>query len=257
MKLKSECESSNIEIETGFSGNYIKKTQIDSRGISYSNEGLLLEPLMKYVDLQDAKGNFMISYYSNLRDSFVYLATSPIQAKIAFPKVELQNGPIRIRFRFISNTDFPQPAADNNASDEEEKVGHRTKERKIGYIIEKVARWRNLYNGIQNSKGNTVRMTLEEAAKQVDISKKSLDDYLLQLRFGRKFGFNFEEHKNDKVGILRAYVKKFKKLKTRLSTSAGNEELRKILAEKGTPTCKSDKCCVPSPAVIQSKDFTL
>ena len=257
MKVKSECDSSMIEIETGFPGSWIKKTQIDPRVISYNNEGLLLEPLMKYVDLQEAKGNFMISYYSSFRDSFVYLTTSPIQSKIVIPKAELLNGPIRIRFRFISNTDFPQPGVDENASDEGEKVGHRTKERKIGYIIEKVARWRNLYNGIQNSKGNTIRMTLEEAAKQVDISKKSLDDYLLQLRFGRKFGFNFEEHKNDKVGLLRAYVKKFKKLKSKLNTPAGNEELRKILSEKGTPACKSDKCCVPPPAVIQSKDFTL
>lgn len=43
------------------------------------------------------------------------------------------------------------------------------------------------------------------------ISKKSLDDYLLQVRFGRKYGFNFNEHKNDKVGVLRDYVRKNKK----------------------------------------------
>ena len=100
-------------------------------------------------------------------------------------------------------------------------------------------------------------MTLEEAAKQVDISKKSLDDYLLQLRFGRKFGFNFEEHKNDKVGILRAYVKKFKKLQTKIDTEAGMAELRTLLNEKGTPLCKSSKCCLPPPGVIQTRDFSL
>jgi hypothetical protein len=257
MKVKSESELSNIEIEAGFPGNYQKKSSIDSRGLNFTNEGLLLEPLLKYVDLQESKGNFMVSYFSSLRENFVYLATSPLQPKLVIPRSEIQSGPLKIRFRFISNTDFPQAGVDENASEEGEKVGHRTKERKIGYIIEKVARWRNLYNGIQNSKGNTIRMTLEEAAKQVDISKKSLDDYLLQLRFGRKFGFNFEEHKNDKVGLLRAYVKKFKKLKPKLNTPAVNDELRKILADKGTPACKSDKCCVPPPAVIQSKDFTL
>jgi hypothetical protein len=100
-------------------------------------------------------------------------------------------------------------------------------------------------------------MTLEEAAKQVDISKKSLDDYLLQLRFGRKFGFNFEEHKNDKVGLLRAYVKKFKKLQSKLGTEAGNAELRGLLNEKGTPLCKTNKCCVPPPGIIQTRDFNL
>lgn len=257
MKVKVENDEEAIEIESGFPGGYIRKIQLDSRALTLTPEGLLIDPLLKHIDLQEAKGNFMISYYSKLRDSYIYLATSPLPPKLIVPKVELQGTPYKLRFRFIANTDFPQPLPDDNASDEGEKVGHRTKERKIGYIIEKVARWRNLYNGIQNSKGNTIRMTLEEAAKQVDISKKSLDDYLLQLRFGRKFGFNFEEHKNDKVGLLRAYVKKFKKLKSKLNTAAGAEELRKILAEKGTSACKSDKCCVPPPAVIQSKDFSL
>jgi hypothetical protein len=37
-------------------------------------------------------------------------------------------------------------------------------------------------------------LNLEEAAQKVNISKKSLDDYLLQLRFGKKFGFNFDEN---------------------------------------------------------------
>lgn len=42
------------------------------------------------------------------------------------------------------------------------------------------------------------------------MSKKSLDDYLLQIRYARKFGFNFNEHKDDKIGILRAFNKKYK-----------------------------------------------
>jgi len=45
--------------------------------------------------------------------------------------------------------------------------------------------------------------SLEEAAKKVGISKKSLDDYFLQLKNGKLNGFNFNEHKNDKIGILR------------------------------------------------------
>lgn len=55
-----------------------------------------------------------------------------------------------------------------------------------------------------------VRYSLEDAATKVSVSKKSLDDYLLQLRFGKKFNFDFQKHKNDKVGTLRAFVKKMK-----------------------------------------------
>lgn len=42
------------------------------------------------------------------------------------------------------------------------------------------------------------------------VSKKSLDDYLLQLRFGKKFGFDFESNKDNKVGVLRMFVKQEK-----------------------------------------------
>ncbi len=42
------------------------------------------------------------------------------------------------------------------------------------------------------------------------MSKKSLDDYLMQLRFGKKYNFNFQAHKNDKVGVLRSFVKKMR-----------------------------------------------
>lgn len=54
------------------------------------------------------------------------------------------------------------------------------------------------------------KWSLEEAAQEVGVSKKSLDDYLLQLRFGRKFGFNFENNKESKVGVLRLFVKQEK-----------------------------------------------
>jgi hypothetical protein len=55
------------------------------------------------------------------------------------------------------------------------------------------------------------KYSLEEAAKKVGISKKSLDDYLFQIRFGNRYGFNFNEHYNEKVGILRDFVRQQKK----------------------------------------------
>ena len=56
----------------------------------------------------------------------------------------------------------------------------RTKERKIKFVVEKVSVWRKLYNGVElPNSGETVRYSLDEAARLVGISKKSLDDYLL------------------------------------------------------------------------------
>ncbi len=90
------------------------------------------------------------------------------------------------------------------------KITKRTKERRIGEIIEKVSLWRKLYNGIPDGRGNIVRFSLDDSAHKVGISKKSLDDYLLQMRFGRKFGFDFNKHRQDKVGLLRSFVRKMK-----------------------------------------------
>jgi hypothetical protein len=54
------------------------------------------------------------------------------------------------------------------------KGSRREKERKIGEVVIKVSAWRRLYNNH--------RVTLETAAEKVGISKKSLDDYFLQLK---------------------------------------------------------------------------
>lgn len=70
----------------------------------------------------------------------------------------------------------------------------RTKERQIRFVVERVSLWRKLYNGVELGNGETVRYSLEDSAKLVGISKKSLDDYLLQLRFGRMYGFDFLKH---------------------------------------------------------------
>lgn len=55
----------------------------------------------------------------------------------------------------------------------------RTKERQIRFVVERVSLWRKLYNGVELGNGETVRYSLEDSAKLVGISKKSLDDYLL------------------------------------------------------------------------------
>lgn len=108
---------------------------------------------------------------------------------------------------------------DNNESNK----CRRTKERRIGYIIDKVVKWRQYYTGIKEGPGEGLkRYSLEDAATKVGISKKSLDDYLLQIRFGRKYGFNFNEHKNDKVGVLRDYVRKNKK------PNKGDKKVKKV-----------------------------
>ena len=117
---------------------------------------------------------------------------------------------LELRFKPGLKSDGVFGSEDQNQSASSNLITRRTKERKIGFIIERVSLWRKLYNGIPDGHGNVIRYSLEEAAEKVGISKKSLDDYLLQLRFGRKYGFDFNNNKETKVGILRAFVKKEK-----------------------------------------------
>ena len=92
----------------------------------------------------------------------------------------------------------------------------RSKERRIDFVIDKVKTWRRLFNGVADDlTGNLIRYSLEDAAQKVGLSKKSLDDYLLQIRFAKRYGFDFEQHKHDNIGVLRQFVRKMKSQKQR------------------------------------------
>ena len=73
--------------------------------------------------------------------------------------------------------------------------------------MEKVLQWRNLYKGIGLDGHQAPRISLDDAAKKVGISKKSLDDYLLQLRAAKECKFDFINDKDKKIGFLRSFVK--------------------------------------------------
>ena len=80
----------------------------------------------------------------------------------------------------------------------------RSKEKRIGFIIKKVFEWKGL------RKLSKRKMSLQEAAKNVNMSKKTLDEYYNQIKEGKKYGFDFNKYKRDKVNVLRGFVKKKK-----------------------------------------------
>ena len=126
------------------------------------------------------------------------------------------------------NDDFNLQINKNNENKKKQKFRNMTdshkRERKIGYIIEKVYAWRKLYNGYRDEKNNFIKYSLDNAALKIDVSKKSLDDYLLQIRLGRKYGFDFDKNKYEKIGVLREYVKKIKEKKPELIKKRGKKD---------------------------------
>ncbi|CAG9333395.1 unnamed protein product [Blepharisma stoltei] len=259
---QGEMRNLELELQYGHIGRYEQDLirNIDPKNIHFSIAGdLSLNQVLKYIETTGYSiSGSMISYYSYEKDIHIFVGHYPLTHDVQISQNNLRNHTLKLKCRYVNPTENSNEEAgidDDEASEKGEQGSRRTKERKIGYIIEKVARWRNLYNGTINSRGENVRLTLEEAAVQVGISKKSLDDYLLQLRFGRKFGFNFEEHKGDKVGLLRAYVKKFKQIQSEIAKLGPGDQLSKesleLLNQKGTLACKSRKCCVPPPGVLK------
>jgi len=169
----------------------------------------------------------VISYFSYSTDMYVYCGNDPIAQGSVIPAEDVSNGDdgkqVTIRVRQVLNNSMAnlEPIGEGEAVKLEGSVNFaeggnnskqkRTKERKIGEILDKVLQWRRLYTGVNDpATGQTIKMSLEDAAQRVGISKKSLDDYLLQIRFGKKYGFNFNDHFNERVGVLRTFVKKHK-----------------------------------------------
>jgi len=161
----------------------------------------------------------MISIYSHLAEDYVFVGADPIDQNFFISSSEYNIKLIKLRVvafieeNLIQDSLYAEVGAckeslSNKNSNLEKKKNKRTKERKIGFIIEKVNSWRKLYNGFNDENGKFTKYSLDEASKIIGISRKSLDDYLLQLRLGRKFGFDFNSNKGEKVGILRSFVKK-------------------------------------------------
>ena len=191
----------------------------------------IIDVLETYSDIK--LDNHSISYYipsegenynnqDNL-ETYFYIGKYPLGDSTYLIEVT-ENGIIKIKLRPIIDKRYllrfelyedENEVYNNNMDLDNVKKNYyvnlnskRAKERTIGEIIKKVFLWKKIYQGIIDDKGNKKKITLQQAAEEVNLSKKSLDEYLNQILLGKKYGFNFNIHKNDKVGMLRGYVKK-------------------------------------------------
>ena len=190
---------------------------------------VILNEIITQLEKEIPLDNFQISYYNENQKEYILIGKYPLnldkEILIEYNSTKIINDNIFIKLRLrqifdrenLLKMEFVEGENDNGEEaiqkfeiGENNKI-KRAKERKIGYIIRKVYMWRKMYSGFIDERGRRIKLTLEEAADKVGISKKSLDDYLIQLRIGKMLGFNFNEHQNDKVGILRSYVRKHRK----------------------------------------------
>ncbi len=174
--------------------NYAYSTEnqrFDDLQIKSQSSGNYTLSLNEVIDELKTRGhnftNTAISYLDKDLNSYIYCGIYPFLGSVTVP--HSQTVEIKVRQIIKKDNMMRMELKEENVeeNDDNENIfinvkSKRSKERKIGYIIEKVFLWRKLYNGFQDEDGNLIKLTLEEAAEKVGISKKSLDDYLIQLR---------------------------------------------------------------------------
>jgi hypothetical protein len=215
----------------------------------------IIDVLETYSDIK--LDNHSISYYipsegenynnqDNL-ETYFYIGKYPLGDSTYLIEVT-ENGIIKIKLRPIIDKRYllrfelyedENEVYNNNMDLDNVKKNYyvnlnskRAKERTIGEIIKKVFLWKKIYQGITDDNGNKKKITLQQAAEEVNLSKKSLDEYLNQILLGQKYGFNFNIHKNDKVGMLRGYVKKQQQLKDNSNNKKTIEKNKKSYKKK-------------------------
>ena len=178
--------------------NYIQKRMLDGYSNSIINT-YFRKPIKKVLPSLEVKTKIFTPSMTNLE---YYADGSDSGEESSFSSSNIS---------YNNNKDDNYNMDKNGENKKKLKFGKMSdsqkRERKIGYIIEKVYAWRKLYNGYKDERNNYFKYSLDNAAEKINVSKKSLDDYLLQIRLGRKYGFNFNENKYKKIGELRDYVK--------------------------------------------------
>ena len=107
-----------------------------------------------------------------------------------------------------------------------EKKKRRTGDGTLKYVVAVVQEWREIFFGKHWCCEGGKRSTLKEAAKVVGENKKTLDYYLQLLRKGKEFGFDFQEHSSESVGVLATFVEAHRAQQRGFneSHSSGHEE---------------------------------
>ena len=189
--------------------------------------------------------NYLISYSTNNLDdnTFYFISKFPLDENIKYNIDVPLDGIIYIKLRkkiskikslryeiFEDENEEEIDEAEEKDKNQEsfednknkKKDCKRSKEKRIGFIVKKVFEWKGL------RKLSKRKMSLQEAAQNVNMSKKTLDEYYNQIKEGKKFGFDFNRYKRDKVNVLRGFVKKKKEGEKKEDNDDNNKKKKKV-----------------------------
>jgi len=161
-----------------------------------------------------------IQFYSDAFGCFVDCGYEPVSQSCLVKEIDLLDNLLHLEVEIepsdheISNTNFKSTISSAITNPElklveikSEKSSEGLKDNTIGSVVEIVKKWRELYEGYIIPEGMKIKYSLDKAAEILGIQKKTLDDYLQQIKKAAAYGFDFEQHKDKQIGYLRNFVK--------------------------------------------------
>jgi len=161
-----------------------------------------------------------IQFYSDAFECFVNCGYEPVPQSCLVKQADLLNNLLHLEVEIealdheASNTSFKSTISSAITNPESKMVEQKSekspeglKDNTIGSVVEIVKKWRELYGGYIIPEGRKIKYTLDKAAEILGIQKKTLDDYLQQIKKAATYGFDFEQHKDKQIGYLRNFVK--------------------------------------------------
>ena len=172
---------------------------------NYEEKGMslfaILEELTKISQI--SFHDLQIFYRLSRLPLYVFAGVYPLDKSGPYIPAEDLNQQIFIKYRAA-------PKTKSQEEDGNPKI-RRGNEKKLCEVLDALAMWKKIYSYGQNNKDGCLKMyTRQEAAEMVNISKKSLDDYALQVKMAKKYNFDFYSHYNSKFGVVRNFNKKMK-----------------------------------------------
>jgi len=132
---------------------------------------------------------------------YIFAGIYPFEEETVYIPVIDPSFPIFIKYRAAGK--FVHDLQDCQM---EKAKTRRANERVIGDVINLLLQWKYLYTvGIETPQGEFIKHTKEDVARLLNIPRKSLEDYSVQIRLASDFGFDFQLNCREKFGVLRKF----------------------------------------------------
>lgn len=172
----------------------------------FDNLGVPLDALINELSKASMTSfaGYQILYRVTDSPLYIFAGIFPFEDETVYIPVIDFSFPIFIKCREAGK--FTRDFQDFQVEENQKTKSRRGNERVIGDVIDALLQWKHLYTmGQTTPQGEFIKRTREDAARLLNIPKKTLDDYSAQVRLANEFGFDFQLNCREKFGVLRKF----------------------------------------------------